>query len=124
MRSQPLCVAWKKQLLAGELYDRAKASRQVVVAPFCALTACCGRATAQDVVDSGALSGLQLESVVYACQRHDQFLPDGSRCAFFIGDGALPVLSGAPHACSRTTHGPFRAWSGKHAKAKHNAAPL
>ncbi|BDA46474.1 Protein strawberry notch homolog 1 [Coccomyxa sp. Obi] len=42
----------------------------------------------QDVVESGALSGLQLESIVYACQRHEQFLPDKSRCAFFIGDGA------------------------------------
>ncbi len=41
----------------------------------------------QDVVESKALSGLQLESIVYACQRHEQFLPDGSRCAFFIGDG-------------------------------------
>lgn len=44
----------------------------------------------QDLVESGALSGLQLESIVYACQRHEQFLPDKSRCAFFIGDGDLP----------------------------------
>ncbi|EFN59033.1 hypothetical protein CHLNCDRAFT_137726 [Chlorella variabilis] len=38
------------------------------------------------LVDS--LSALQLESVVYACQRHLQMLPDGSRGGFFIGDGA------------------------------------
>lgn len=44
-----------------------------------------------DLVESGALSGLQLESIVYACQRHEQFLPDRSRCAFFIGDGELCV---------------------------------
>ncbi len=31
------------------------------------------------------LSALQLESVVYACQRHEQMLPDGSRGGFFIG---------------------------------------
>lgn len=31
------------------------------------------------------LSALQLESVVYACQRHQQLLPDGSRGGFFIG---------------------------------------
>ncbi|PRW58205.1 strawberry notch-like [Chlorella sorokiniana] len=36
----------------------------------------------------GCLSALQLESVVYACQRHQQMLPDGSRAGFFIGDGA------------------------------------
>ena len=33
------------------------------------------------------LSGLQLESIVYACQRHEQLLPRGVRCGFFIGDG-------------------------------------
>jgi hypothetical protein len=43
--------------------------------------------TAQDLIETSALSGLQLESIVYACQRHEQFLPDGSRCAFFLGDG-------------------------------------
>ncbi|KAL6767860.1 hypothetical protein ACKKBF_B36890 [Auxenochlorella protothecoides x Auxenochlorella symbiontica] len=41
-----------------------------------------------ELVDAGVLSALQLESVVYACQRHEQLLPDGSRCGFFIGDGA------------------------------------
>ncbi|KAK9794625.1 hypothetical protein WJX73_001066 [Symbiochloris irregularis] len=41
-----------------------------------------------DVIQAGLLSGLQLESIVYACQRHEGFLPDGSRCGFFIGDGA------------------------------------
>lgn len=40
------------------------------------------------LVDS--LSALQLESVVYACQRHLQMLPDGSRGGFFIG--RLPSL--------------------------------
>lgn len=35
-----------------------------------------------------ALSALQLESVVYACQRHEHMLADGSRAGFFIGDGA------------------------------------
>lgn len=35
------------------------------------------------------LSALQLEAVVYACQRHEQRLPDGSRAGFFIGDGAV-----------------------------------
>jgi hypothetical protein len=38
---------------------------------------------------SGQLSSLQLESVVYAGQRHQCFLPDGkTRAGFFIGDGA------------------------------------
>ena len=43
----------------------------------------------QDLIDEGKLSGLQLESIVYACQRHEQLLPSGNRCGFFIGDGAL-----------------------------------
>ena len=30
----------------------------------------------------------QLESIVYACQRHERMLPDNQRAGFFIGDGA------------------------------------
>ena len=41
-----------------------------------------------DLIDNKLLSGLQLESIVYACQRHEQQLPDQSRAGFFIGDGA------------------------------------
>ncbi|KAG9439302.1 hypothetical protein H6P81_019467 [Aristolochia fimbriata] len=37
---------------------------------------------------SKALSCLQLETIVYACQRHLQHLPNGSRAGFFVGDGA------------------------------------
>jgi hypothetical protein len=41
------------------------------------------------MINRGCLSGLQLESVAYACQRHQTFLPDGEhRAGFFIGDGA------------------------------------
>lgn len=42
------------------------------------------------------LSALQLESVVYACQRHEQMLPDGSRGGFFIGGllvGGWPAVA-------------------------------
>ena len=40
-------------------------------------------------VASGALSSLQLESIVYACQRFEgPRLADGSRAGFFLGDGA------------------------------------
>ena len=31
---------------------------------------------------------MQLESIVYACQRHERMLPDNQRAGFFIGDGA------------------------------------
>ncbi|CAN0409567.1 unnamed protein product, partial [Discosporangium mesarthrocarpum] len=41
-----------------------------------------------DVVSTGRLSSLQLESVAYASQVHCSRLPDGSRAGFFIGDGA------------------------------------
>ncbi|XP_076040208.1 protein strawberry notch isoform X2 [Oratosquilla oratoria] len=42
----------------------------------------------KDTVDTGKLSALQLESIVYASQQHDHFLPDGSRAGFLVGDGA------------------------------------
>ncbi|KAL0035121.1 hypothetical protein WJX79_001613 [Trebouxia sp. C0005] len=41
-----------------------------------------------DLIRDKLLSGLQLESIVYACQRHDHLLPNQSRAGFFIGDGA------------------------------------
>ncbi|XP_068140530.1 protein strawberry notch [Drosophila tropicalis] len=37
---------------------------------------------------SGALSALQMEAVVYACQAHAQILPSGERAGFLLGDGA------------------------------------
>ncbi|XP_057765219.1 protein FORGETTER 1 [Salvia miltiorrhiza] len=37
---------------------------------------------------SKALSCLQIETLVYACQRHLQHLPGGDRAGFFLGDGA------------------------------------
>uniref|UniRef100_A0A1S3Z539 Protein strawberry notch homolog 1-like n=2 Tax=Nicotiana TaxID=4085 RepID=A0A1S3Z539_TOBAC len=41
-----------------------------------------------DLESSNALSCLQIETLVYACQRHLQFLPNGTRAGFFVGDGA------------------------------------
>ncbi|KAG8066204.1 hypothetical protein GUJ93_ZPchr0004g38165 [Zizania palustris] len=35
-----------------------------------------------------ALSCLQIETLVYACQRHHYHLPTGDRAGFFLGDGA------------------------------------
>lgn len=47
-----------------------------------------------------SLSALQLESVVYACQRHEQLLPDGSRGGFFIGRRpAAPCCCAIPVLC-------------------------
>ncbi|KAK3121295.1 hypothetical protein QOZ80_8BG0650290 [Eleusine coracana subsp. coracana] len=37
---------------------------------------------------TNVLSCLQIETVVYACQRHLHHLPTGARAGFFIGDGA------------------------------------
>jgi hypothetical protein len=39
------------------------------------------------VVDTGALSNLQLEAVLYAGQQFETILPDGKRSGFFLGDG-------------------------------------
>lgn len=40
-----------------------------------------------EIVSEGRLSDIQLERVIYAGQRHEQRLPDGSRAGFFVGDG-------------------------------------
>lgn len=40
------------------------------------------------IIDSGALSALQLESISYACQAHTLLLSGGKRAGFLIGDGA------------------------------------
>lgn len=39
------------------------------------------------IIKEGKLSDLQYESVVYAGQRHEQRLPNGSRAGYFVGDG-------------------------------------
>nr|CAB3488213.1 unnamed protein product [Digitaria exilis] len=38
--------------------------------------------------ETKTLSCLQIETIVYACQRHLHHLPTGDRAGFFIGDGA------------------------------------
>jgi hypothetical protein len=42
---------------------------------------------ASEIITEGRLSNIQLERVIYAGQRHEQRLPDGSRAGFFVGDG-------------------------------------
>lgn len=46
----------------------------------------------EQIVEEGKLSQLQLEGVLYACSKHQQFLPSGERAGFFIGDVSFPVL--------------------------------
>ncbi|MBN1472613.1 MAG: strawberry notch family protein [Syntrophaceae bacterium] len=41
----------------------------------------------QQSIDKGHLSDIQLESIIYAGQSHEEKLPDGARRGFFIGDG-------------------------------------
>ena len=42
-----------------------------------------------ELIQNKNLSGLQLEGVAFACQKHQDYLEDGERRAgFFIGDGA------------------------------------
>lgn len=43
---------------------------------------------AEEMEKSSALSSLQLETIIYASQRHSQHLPDSKRAGFFMGDGA------------------------------------
>ncbi|KAL1281104.1 hypothetical protein QQF64_015704 [Cirrhinus molitorella] len=39
-------------------------------------------------INSGLLSALQLEAIIYACQQHEVILQNGQRAGFLIGDGA------------------------------------
>jgi hypothetical protein len=39
------------------------------------------------IITEGRLSAIQIERVIYAGQRHEQRLPDGSRAGFYVGDG-------------------------------------
>uniref|UniRef100_J3MRB3 PHD-type domain-containing protein n=1 Tax=Oryza brachyantha TaxID=4533 RepID=J3MRB3_ORYBR len=41
-----------------------------------------------ELEETKVLSCLQIETIVYACQRHLHHLPTGARAGFFIGDGA------------------------------------
>ena len=38
-------------------------------------------------IDECKLSDLQMEGILFACQRHQLILPDGNRAGFFLGDG-------------------------------------
>eukprot|EP00794_Sanderia_malayensis_P010733 gene10733-11882_t len=42
----------------------------------------------EETIREGKLSDLQLEGILFSCQRHQQILPNGNRAGFFIGDGA------------------------------------
>lgn len=46
------------------------------------------------IYNDGKLSGPQLESVVYACQSHEIFLPNKDRRGFFIGVGKGRIIAG------------------------------
>lgn len=40
----------------------------------------------ESIIDYGYLSALQLESITYACQKHDTILPSGHRAGYLIGE--------------------------------------
>ncbi|XP_041348616.1 protein strawberry notch homolog 1-like [Gigantopelta aegis] len=42
----------------------------------------------ENIIDACMLSALQLETIVYSGQRHQNILPSGHRAGFLIGDGA------------------------------------
>ncbi|TKS74751.1 Protein strawberry notch -like protein 2 [Collichthys lucidus] len=43
---------------------------------------------AETTINSGLLSALQLEAIIYACQQHEVILQNNQRAGFLIGDGA------------------------------------
>lgn len=40
-----------------------------------------------EIIDKGKLSNVQLESIIYTGQAHQEIMPNGERMGFFIGDG-------------------------------------
>uniref|UniRef100_A0A3Q4ABH7 Protein strawberry notch homolog 2 n=1 Tax=Mola mola TaxID=94237 RepID=A0A3Q4ABH7_MOLML len=42
----------------------------------------------ETTINSGLLSALQLEAIIYACQQHEVILQNSQRAGFLIGDGA------------------------------------
>uniref|UniRef100_A0A671UA67 Protein strawberry notch homolog 2 n=1 Tax=Sparus aurata TaxID=8175 RepID=A0A671UA67_SPAAU len=42
----------------------------------------------EQTINSGLLSALQLEAIIYACQQHEVILQNNQRAGFLIGDGA------------------------------------
>ncbi|VDD95849.1 unnamed protein product [Enterobius vermicularis] len=52
----------------------------------------------EELIDTGAISTVQLEAVLYACQAHETRLPSGERTGYLIGDGA-GVGKGRSVAC-------------------------
>ncbi|XP_041648107.1 protein strawberry notch homolog 2 isoform X2 [Cheilinus undulatus] len=42
----------------------------------------------ESTINSGQLSALQLEAIIYACQQHEVILQNNQRAGFLIGDGA------------------------------------
>uniref|UniRef100_A0A4W6DA11 Protein strawberry notch homolog 2 n=1 Tax=Lates calcarifer TaxID=8187 RepID=A0A4W6DA11_LATCA len=42
----------------------------------------------ESTINSGLLSALQLEAIIYACQQHEVILQNNQRAGFLIGDGA------------------------------------
>lgn len=47
---------------------------------------------------AGRISALQFQAVRLACQKHETFLPDGSRAGFFLGDGEPVGLTNNKYA--------------------------
>jgi len=41
-----------------------------------------------EMLSKGCLSSPQMETIIYACQKHEMYLQTGERHGFFIGDGA------------------------------------
>lgn len=42
----------------------------------------------KDTINEGKLSSLQLETITYACQKHETYLPNKQRVGYLVGDGA------------------------------------
>lgn len=52
----------------------------------------------EQIIDTGKLSALQLEAIIYACQQHEQSNPNGERVGYLIGERRLEKVFGTKHS--------------------------
>lgn len=77
----------KKAVYKGAVPHPANISESVTMASIEVPDVTYELAIPKNLITSGAISDAQLEAITYACQAHEQRLPNGMRKEYLIGDG-------------------------------------
>lgn len=79
----------KKAVYKGAVPHPANISESVTMASIEVPDVTYELAIPKSIITSGAISDAQLEAITYACQAHEQRLPNGMRKEYLIGDGCV-----------------------------------